>query len=70
MDEGAALEEGESDADEGFEEEAPASEPAALAQPQPVPLDHRLPEPVAHHEEVASPSEPARTEDSPNAPEE
>ena len=62
MDEGAALEEGESDADEGFEEEAAA--------PEPVPLDHRLPEAVSHHEEVTAPSEPPRADDGSNVPEE
>ena len=51
---GAAVEEGDVDADEGFEEEAAA--------PEPVPLDHRLPVPVAHHEDVAAPAEPAPSE--------
>jgi hypothetical protein len=48
----AGVDEGDSDGDEGFEDEAGP------------------PEPIAHHEEVAAPSEPIRTEDSSNTPEE
>jgi hypothetical protein len=52
----AAVDEGDNDGDEGFEEEAAP------------------PEPIAHHEDVAAPSEapsqPIRTEDSSNTPEE
>ena len=52
----AAGDEGDNDGDEGFEDEAAP------------------PEPIAHHEEVAAPSEgpsePIRTEDSSNTPEE
>lgn len=53
----------ESDTDEGFEEEAAA--------PEPVPLDHRLPEPVAHHEEQPAPASPEPVRgDTPHSPEE
>jgi hypothetical protein len=56
--------ESETDTDEGFEEEAGGP-------PEPVPLDHRLPAPAAHHDEAALPPtpEPVR-DDSSHTPEE
>jgi hypothetical protein len=50
--------ESDSEGEDGFEEETAA--------PEPVPLDHRLPAPVAHQEEAALPPAPEPVRDEPS----